>query len=101
MRHSSAAARVGLVLKSMHQRDAELLILRAEGLTHAELSNALSIKAASVGVMLSRAESAFRKEYLKRYGLSAFVCFIAGPFVEHCEFLILPFLYLRSVRHHA
>ena len=56
--------RGGLVLKSMYQRDAELLVLRFEGLTYAELSNALSINPASVGVMLSRAQAAFRKEYL-------------------------------------
>jgi RNA polymerase sigma-70 factor, ECF subfamily len=60
--------RVGLVLNSMRQRDAELLILRAEGLTYVELSAALNLNPASVGVMLSRAQAAFKKEYLKRYG---------------------------------
>jgi RNA polymerase sigma-70 factor (ECF subfamily) len=59
---------VGLVLQGLRQRDAELLVLRAEGLTYAELSNALSINPASVGIMLSRAQFAFKKEYLKRYG---------------------------------
>ncbi len=43
---------VGLILQSMRRRDAELLLLRAEGLTYAELSNALSINPASVGIML-------------------------------------------------
>ena len=59
---------VGLILKGMHKRDAELLVLRAEGLTYAQLSNTLNINPASVGVMLSRAQPAFKKEYLKRYG---------------------------------
>ena len=60
--------RVGLILKRMHRRDAELLILRAEGLSYAELANALNLKPTSIGAMLSRAQSAFRKEYLKQYG---------------------------------
>jgi RNA polymerase sigma-70 factor (ECF subfamily) len=45
-----------------------LILLRAEGLTYAELAAGLGLNPASVGTMLSRAEEAFRKEYVNRYG---------------------------------
>jgi RNA polymerase sigma-70 factor (ECF subfamily) len=59
---------VSLVLGRLKKRDAELLLLRAEGLSYEELAAALSIKPSSVGSLLSRAQDAFRKEYTKRYG---------------------------------
>lgn len=61
-------ARVGRVLSHMRRRDAELLILRAEGMAYEELATALAINPASIGTLLSRAQRAFRKEYVKRYG---------------------------------
>lgn len=62
-------ARVSKVLSYLKRRDVELLILRAEGMTYEELAHALSIKTVLVGTLLSRAQKAFRKEYVNRYGL--------------------------------
>jgi RNA polymerase sigma-70 factor (ECF subfamily) len=45
-----------------------LILLRSEGLSYAELAAALNINLGSVGTALARAEQAFRKEYVKRYG---------------------------------
>jgi RNA polymerase sigma-70 factor (ECF subfamily) len=44
------------------------LLLRSEDLRYAEIAEVLELNPASVGTLLSRAQSAFRKEYLKRYG---------------------------------
>ena len=60
--------RVRAVLAGMQPRQAELLVLRADGLSYEELADALHLKPASIGTFLSRAEQAFRKEYRKRYG---------------------------------
>jgi len=43
---------------------AQLLILRASGLSYKELAQALNIKMSSIGTMLNRAEEEFRKRYL-------------------------------------
>jgi RNA polymerase sigma-70 factor (ECF subfamily) len=56
------------VLGDLDARDAELLLLRAGGLSYSEVAAALEINAASVGTLLARAQRAFRKEYVKRYG---------------------------------
>jgi RNA polymerase sigma-70 factor (ECF subfamily) len=61
-------ARVMAVLASLDRRDAELLALRAGGFSYEELARALSLNPASIGTMLARAQRAFRKEYLGRYG---------------------------------
>jgi RNA polymerase sigma-70 factor, ECF subfamily len=55
-------------LSKLKPRDAELLTLRGEGLSYEELATVLSIKPASIGKLISRAQNAFRKEYLKRHG---------------------------------
>ena len=60
--------RVRLLLNSMHRRQAELLVLRSQGLSYDELAVALGLNPASVGTLLSRAQKAFRKEYIDRYG---------------------------------
>jgi RNA polymerase sigma-70 factor (ECF subfamily) len=60
--------RVRLVLSVIQPRQAELLLLRSQGLRYDELASALSLNAASVGTLLGRAQLAFRKEYSKRYG---------------------------------
>jgi RNA polymerase sigma-70 factor (ECF subfamily) len=44
------------------------LLLRSNGLSYEEVANALELNPASVGTLLSRAQQAFRKEYIKRYG---------------------------------
>ncbi|MGA3202573.1 MAG: sigma factor-like helix-turn-helix DNA-binding protein [Bryobacteraceae bacterium] len=59
---------VRLVLAVVAPRQAELLILRSQGLSYEELAAALELNPASIGTLLSRAQDAFRKEYIKRYG---------------------------------
>jgi RNA polymerase sigma-70 factor (ECF subfamily) len=60
--------KVRLVLAAVAPRQAELLILRSQGLSYEELAAALELNPASIGTLLSRAQDAFRKEYIKRYG---------------------------------
>ena len=60
--------RVRAVLAAMAPRHAELLLLRSDGFPYHELAHTLSLHPASIGTLLSRAQQAFRKEYVKRYG---------------------------------
>jgi RNA polymerase sigma-70 factor, ECF subfamily len=60
--------RVRLLLAVIEPRQAELLLLRGDGLSYAELASALDLNPASVGTLLTRAQEAFRKEYIKRHG---------------------------------
>jgi RNA polymerase sigma-70 factor (ECF subfamily) len=60
--------RVRAVLAVMQPRQTELLVLRSDGLSYEELAAALHLTPGSIGTFLSRAEQAFRKEYIKRYG---------------------------------
>ncbi len=60
--------RVRFVLGVIGRRQAEILLLRGEGLSYEELAAALELNAASIGTLLGRAQRAFRKEYFKRYG---------------------------------
>ena len=60
--------KVRLVLSVIVPRQAELLLLRSYGLTYDEVASALDLHPTSVGTLLSRAQQAFRKEYIKRYG---------------------------------
>jgi len=60
--------RVRTVLAAIPRRDSELLILRSDGLSYAEVAGALGVNPASVGTLLSRAQQAFRKEFVRRYG---------------------------------
>lgn len=60
--------RVRLVLASLNPRDAELLLLRADDFSYNEIAQSLGLNSASVGTLLSRAQQAFRKEYVKQYG---------------------------------
>ena len=60
--------RVRLVLGVMDRRRAELLVLRSHGLSYQEVASVLDLNVASVGTLLIRAQQAFRKEYIKRYG---------------------------------
>jgi len=68
--HASAEQQrhVRTVLAAMNTRQAELLLLRASGLSYQEVAAALSLNPASVGTLVSRAQRVFRKEYVKRYG---------------------------------
>jgi len=60
--------RVLAILNALAPRQAELLLLRSEGLDYQELARALDLNPASVGTLLSRAQQTFRKEYLNKYG---------------------------------
>ena len=68
--HAAAeeSAHVRAVLAALNTRQAELLLLRGEDLSYQEVAAALGLNPASVGTLLSRAQQAFRKEYLKQYG---------------------------------
>lgn len=60
--------RVRAVLSALKPRDAQLLLLRANGLSYRELAETLGIQAASVGTLLARAEAEFERRYRARYG---------------------------------
>ena len=60
--------RVRTVLASMSPRDAQMLVLRSDGLAYQEIAEALELNPSSVGTMLGRAQDSFRKEYVTRYG---------------------------------
>ena len=59
---------VRVVLNRLSRRDAELLLLRNSGLSYGEIADSLHLKQSSVGTLLSRAEQAFRKEFIELYG---------------------------------
>jgi RNA polymerase sigma factor (sigma-70 family) len=61
-------ARVRRALRALKTDHMALILLRAEGLSYAEIAAALRLKQGSVGTQLARAEEAFRKEYVHRYG---------------------------------
>lgn len=56
------------VLSALDERQAELLLLRSSGLSYDEVATAADVNPASVGTLISRAQQAFRKEYLKQHG---------------------------------
>jgi len=60
--------RVRSVLAGLRRRDAALLVLRSDGLAYDELADALGLNRTSVGTFISRAQRAFRNEYVRRYG---------------------------------
>jgi len=60
--------RVRTVLGALNRRHAELLLLWSQGLNHQEIAGSLAVKSNYVGSLVGRAQEAFRKEYLKRYG---------------------------------
>jgi len=59
---------VRTVLSVMKVRDSELLVLRSEGLSYLEVAEILRLNEKSIGTLLRRAQQAFRREYVKRYG---------------------------------
>lgn len=60
--------RVRDVLESLKPRDAQLLLLRADGLAYRELARSLGVEPGSVGTMLARAEAEFERRFRARYG---------------------------------
>jgi RNA polymerase sigma-70 factor (ECF subfamily) len=59
---------VRLVLAALKPRHAEILLLRSHGLSYEDLANSLELNPASPGNFVTRAQQAFRKEYVKQYG---------------------------------
>jgi RNA polymerase sigma-70 factor (ECF subfamily) len=60
--------RVQRVLAALKPRDAQLLLLRSDGMAYRDLSLALGIRLNSVGSILARAEQQFERKYRARYG---------------------------------
>ncbi|HLV93914.1 MAG TPA: sigma-70 family RNA polymerase sigma factor [Candidatus Acidoferrales bacterium] len=60
--------RVRAVLAAIDKRQAELLLLRNQGLSYSELASALDLNPVSIGTLLARGQRTFRKEYIRRYG---------------------------------
>jgi RNA polymerase sigma-70 factor (ECF subfamily) len=56
------------ILSRLKPRDAELLLLRSDGLSYQEIAAALDLNPSSVGKLVSRAQETFRKGYTQRYG---------------------------------
>jgi RNA polymerase sigma-70 factor (ECF subfamily) len=65
---SEERIRIRTVLAGLRSKDAQLIALRAEGLSYEELAEALHLKPTSVGTLLRRAHESFRKEYVRRSG---------------------------------
>jgi RNA polymerase sigma-70 factor (ECF subfamily) len=61
-------ARVRQVLMVLKREYATLLVLRSEGYSLGEMASVLNLNPGSVGTFLARADAAFRKEYVNRYG---------------------------------
>ena len=61
-------ARVQAVLAEMKPRDAQLLVLRADGLAYRELAESLGVQASSIGTLLARAEAEFEGKFRGRHG---------------------------------
>jgi RNA polymerase sigma-70 factor (ECF subfamily) len=59
---------VRAVLAALKPRDAQLLLLRADGLAYREVAEALGIQPGSVGTLLARAEAEFERKFRARYG---------------------------------
>ena len=56
------------ILAALDPRQSELLLMRSQGFTYEEIAAAAEVSPSSVGTLISRAQQAFRKEYVKRYG---------------------------------
>ena len=68
MLRAERCARVRAVLAELKPRDAQLLLLRAEGMAYRELAEAIGVQASSVGTLLARAEAEFERRFRARYG---------------------------------
>ena len=60
--------KVRTVLAALKPAQAQLLILRAGGLSYKELSEVLEVNPAGIGTMLCRAQAEFRRVYLELHG---------------------------------
>jgi len=60
--------RVREILGGLKPREAQLLLLRANGLSYRELAQTLGVEPGSIGTMLARAEAEFERRFRARYG---------------------------------
>jgi RNA polymerase sigma-70 factor (ECF subfamily) len=60
--------RVREVLAALKPEQSALLVFRSEGYSLGEMAGILAVNPSSVGTLLARADVAFRKEYVNRYG---------------------------------
>jgi len=65
---SEGQRQVRRVLSGLPRRQAALLVLRSEGLSYSDLAAAIGVAPGSVGTLLARAQRAFHKEFVSRYG---------------------------------
>jgi len=68
MLRQERCVRVRDVLGSLKPREAQMLLLRANGLAYRELAETLGIQPGSVGTLLARAEAEFERRFRARYG---------------------------------
>ncbi len=68
MLREERCGRVREVLGSLKPRDAQMLLLRSNGLAYKEVAEAMGVPAGSVGTMLARAEAEFERKFRARYG---------------------------------
>jgi RNA polymerase sigma-70 factor, ECF subfamily len=61
------AGRVRAILARLKPAHAQILILRASGLSYRELADSMGVKLGTVGTMLVRAENAFQKLFRRMY----------------------------------
>lgn len=59
---------VRAVLNALQRRHAEILLMWSEDFSYQEIAAMLAVSPSYVGSLVSRAQNAFRKEYVKRYG---------------------------------
>ncbi len=64
---AECAGRVRAVLAKLKPAHAQILILRASGLSYRELADSMGVKLGTVGTMLVRAENAFQKLFRRMY----------------------------------
>ncbi|MGB6134565.1 MAG: sigma-70 family RNA polymerase sigma factor [Acidobacteriaceae bacterium] len=62
---------VRTVLHALQRRHTEILLLWSEDFSYREIATALAVNPGYVGSLISRAQSAFRREYVKRYGTTS------------------------------
>lgn len=60
--------RVREVLASLKPREAQMLLLRSNGLSYREVAESLGIAPGSVGTTLARAEAEFERKFRARFG---------------------------------
>jgi RNA polymerase sigma factor (sigma-70 family) len=59
------SAQVRSVLRNLPERDVQILVLHASGLTYKEIAAALNVNSASLGTLLARAEHKFESQYAR------------------------------------